>query len=179
MAGFVNDVMFANNVDFSAGFPVTGKVTADGQLLIGSTAAPNIRVGTLTAGTGISIINGAGSITINSTATSFTWQTITANQTLAVNNGYFCISPGGALSLALPAVSAIGDTIAIVLDGATSWIITQPNAATRIRIANNQTTLGVTGTLASTQQGDTIYLVCQTANARWVVTDVIGNITVV
>jgi len=179
MAGFDNDVMFASNVDFTGTTPVSGRVTTDGQLLIGSTAAPNIKVNTLTAGTGISITNGSGSITISAVGEGLTWQTISANQTLAVNNGYFCISPGGALSLALPATSAIGDTIAIVLDGATSWTITQPNAGTRIRIANSQTTLGVGGSLASTQQGDTIFLVCQTANARWVVTDLIGNITVV
>ena len=107
------------------------------------------------------------------------WQTISANQTLAVNNGYICIAPGGALSLALPAVSAVGDIIAVVLDGATSWTITQPNAATQIRVAANQTTLGVGGSLASTSVGDTVYLICETANARWVVPNFIGNITIV
>lgn len=57
MAGFDNDVVFANNVDFTGGFPVVAQVTTDAQLLIGSTAAPNIRVGNLTS-TG-------GSITIS------------------------------------------------------------------------------------------------------------------
>jgi hypothetical protein len=107
-----------------------------------------------------------------------TWNVIGASQTLAVQNGYFCTT-GAALSLALPAVSALGDTITVVLDGSTSWTITQPNAGTRIRIANNQTTLGVTGSLASTAQGDTVTLICETANARWVVVpSFIGNITV-
>ncbi len=117
-------------------------------------------------------------LTITVAGSGMTWNTIAASQTLAVDNGYFCTG-GAGLSLALPAVSNAGDTIAIVLDGSTSWTITQPNAGTQIRIANAQTTLGVGGTLASTQQGDTVWLVCETANARWVATDTTGNITVV
>ncbi len=63
MAGFDNDTVYAGNVDFSGGNPVTGKVTTDGQLLIGSTAAPNIRVGTLTSTGGtIAFTVGAGTI---------------------------------------------------------------------------------------------------------------------
>ena len=49
MAGFDNDIMYANNVDFSGGSPVAGKVTTNGQLLIGSTASPHIQVGNLTS----------------------------------------------------------------------------------------------------------------------------------
>ncbi len=67
MSGFDNDVLYADNVDFSGGSPVSAKVLSDGQLLIGSTVSPNIRVNTLTAGTGISITPGAGTITITNT----------------------------------------------------------------------------------------------------------------
>lgn len=121
--------------------------------------------------------NGAGTVTW-STSGEGGWTAISASQTLAVNNGYFCTG-GAGLSLALPATSAVGDTIDVVLDGSTSWTITQPNAGTRIRIGNQQTTLGVGGSLASTAQGDTVRLVCETANARWAVVSMIGNITVV
>lgn len=65
MAGNFNGTIYGDNVDFSGGTPITGKVTTDGQLLIGATAAPNIRVATLTEGAGIDITNGAGSITIS------------------------------------------------------------------------------------------------------------------
>lgn len=121
--------------------------------------------------------NGAGQLSFASSGAGG-WTAIGASQTLAVNNGYFCTS-GAALSLALPAVSSVGDTIEVVLDGSTSWTITQPNAGTRIRIGNQQTTLGVGGSLASTLSGDTVKLVCETANARWAVVSMIGNITVV
>lgn len=54
MPGFANDasfnsIVFADNVDFSGTHPQSRAITADGQLLIGSTIAPNIRVGTLTS----------------------------------------------------------------------------------------------------------------------------------
>lgn len=49
-AGFENDVMLASNVNFNPGSPPNvGQVTTNAQLLIGSTAAPNIRVGNLTS----------------------------------------------------------------------------------------------------------------------------------
>lgn len=65
MAGFSNDVMYASNVRFDGGkFP--GAVTTNGQLLIGSTVAPNIRVGTLTSTGGtITITPGAGTINLD------------------------------------------------------------------------------------------------------------------
>ena len=67
MAGFDNDVVYGTNVDFTGGSPVTGQMTANGQLLIGASVAPFLRANTLTAGTGISITNGAGTITITNT----------------------------------------------------------------------------------------------------------------
>lgn len=64
MAGIKDEVLYGGNVDFSGGTPPSGQVVTDGQLLIGATAAPNIRVGTLTApAAGITIASGAGSIT--------------------------------------------------------------------------------------------------------------------
>lgn len=61
-SGFTNDVMHAENVDFSGGFPISGQVTTNGQLLIGSTSAPNIRVGTISNGTNITWTTGAGTL---------------------------------------------------------------------------------------------------------------------
>lgn len=156
-------------------FNFLGPLT-NGQLLIGSTGADPVPA-TITGGTGISIVNTAGNITINSSG-GLTWQTITANQTLAINNGYICVSPGGALSLALPAVAPVGSEIEVTLDGATSWTITQ-GAGQQIRLGNVQTTSGVGGSLASTAQGNSIRLVCSVANTKFNVVSSMGNITVV
>ena len=149
-----------------------------GQVLIGSTGVDPVAA-TLTPGPGISITNGPGAITIAATGAGFMWQRISANQTLVKENGYICVSPGGTLLLALPAVSAIGDSIEVTLQGATGWTITQPNAGSQIHAGSQSTTVGVGGTLSSTAQGDTIELVCINTNADWQVISMIGNLTVI
>ncbi len=65
MAGFTNDIMNCENMDFRGVKPIVGQFTANGQIPIGSAVSPNIRVNTLTAGTGVSITNGPGTITIS------------------------------------------------------------------------------------------------------------------
>ena len=177
MPGFDNSVMYADNVDFSGGTPVVAKVTADGELLIGSTASPNIRVATLTAGAGIGITNGAGSITITNTGSAFPWTTVAVNTALAVNNGY--ISNGGALiTHTLPGVAAVGDVIEILGRGAGLFSIAQPAGVT-IRFGGSSTTTGVGGSLTSLNQFDTIQLKCLIANTDWSVTMASSNFTIV
>jgi len=221
MPGFDNQVLYARNVDFTNTYPVTGQITQDGQLLIGSTAFPNIVAGFITStdlsvtvtnnpgnidlsvsATGITfdadsgsatpsagIINivGAGSTTTSASGNTITitssggggltWSVIGANQTLAVNNGYFCTS-GGTLSLLLPAVSAVGDTIEIALDGSTGFIVTQ-SAGQSIKFGNQITTAGAGGSVSSTGQGDTIRMVCKTANLNWSILSSMGNLNFV
>ncbi len=62
MAGFDNEVVYASNVDFSGAFPVSGQVTIDGQLLIGSTATPHIKVGVPTGSAGVTVTAGSGTL---------------------------------------------------------------------------------------------------------------------
>lgn len=62
MAGFADDVVYGDNVDFSGSPTPTGKVTADGQLLIGATLAPKIRVSTPTGSGGVTVTTGPGTL---------------------------------------------------------------------------------------------------------------------
>ena len=150
-------------------------VASNGQLPIGSAGADPV-LATLTAGTGISITNGAGSITITSTGGGLTWTVITANQTAAVNNGYFC-NKAGTLALALPSVSAVGDTIRVTNENTALGVQFTQAAGQQILIGNTNTTLGATGTLTSSAVGDTLEIVCYTANTIWRTTSMIGNWT--
>lgn len=78
MAGFSNETMYANNVNFSGA--KTPAVTADGQLLIGSTASPNIRVGTLSSVDGsLTISNGSGTISLSVAGGTTVGKTITGD----------------------------------------------------------------------------------------------------
>lgn len=111
----------------------------------------------------------------------FDWNVInqsTQPANFLVNNGYICQAGGtGNVSIALPAVSVLGDIIEIVLDGATSWTITQA-ASQSIRFSNSNTTVGTGGSIATTGTGDALRMVCETANLKWVVLSAIGNLTV-
>ena len=72
MAGIKNDVIFSKNADFSSANNLSPSesngLATDGQLWIGSTATnvggTHVNVAKLTAGPGVTITNGAGSITI-------------------------------------------------------------------------------------------------------------------
>lgn len=138
---------------------------------------------TLTAGAGIAISNGdgtAGNPVISASGAGFAWQTTSINiANLTKDNGYIAISPGGALTLGLPATggSTIGDTVIVTLDGATSFQITQA-AGQQIRFGNTATTSGTGGSLTSTAQGDTLELVYQ-ATGRWNVISSVGNFSIV
>jgi len=177
MPGWINGIGWMNNISFAATKPLVGDLDADGKIIIGRTGLNPVGA-TITAGTGISITNGSGSITIGIAGSSLSWQYIIASQALVNGIGYICGTGGGAISLSLPAAAAVGDTIEVNLSGATSWTITQ-GAGQRIRLGNVQTTLGVGGSLASTAQGDWIQLVCDVSGTHWIASAKQGNITIV
>ncbi len=180
MPGFDNSVMYADNVDFSGVLPASAKVTLDGQLLIGSTAAPNIRVNTLTGGAGIGITNGAGAITISALGPSgFVWHTVTSATNvnpILVFNGY--ITAGALLTtFVLPAAANIGDMF--IVTGYSSLFQIQQNAGQKIYLGSQTTSLGVGGSLSSTMVKDHVEIVCVIANLEFKVVDSIGNLTIV
>jgi hypothetical protein len=148
----------------------------NGQLLIGSTGL-NPVLGTLTAGAGVTITNAAGSITIAVPGTSVFWQEIVADQAAVADEGYIC-NKVGLLTLTLPAVAAVGDTISVTgKNTPVGWRIAQ-NAGQTIHVGVNATTTGVAGYVESTQLYDTIELVCITTNTDWLVSSAMGSVTV-
>ena len=158
---------------------VTPIVLTNGQVLIGSTGA-NPAAAAITAGAGITVTPGAGSLTIAATGSGLPWTDVTGTaQAMAVNNGYIADN-AGLVTLTLPASAAIGDEVIVLGKGAGGWVIAQ-NANQAIHFGNQVTTTGVGGSLVSTNQWDNIMLRCVTAGAStiWTVTSSQGNITVV
>ena len=153
---------------------ITSLALTNGQLAIGNTGN-DPSAATLSAGSGVSITNGAGSITINAVGSGLTWTVETISGTLAVNHGYGV--NGVAVSLALPAAAAVGDMIEVT--GMTGdWTITQGLGQT-IHFGASTTTTGGGGSLASSNAGDSVKLVCLIANTDFYVVSSIGNITIV
>src|ERR1041385_2749614 len=157
---------------------ITSLALTNGQLAIGNTGA-DPTAATLTAGTGVSITNGAGSITINATGSGLKWTVVTGtSQAAAVNNGYIA-NNAGLVTVTLPSTSAVGDMVAVTgINNATGWKVAQ-NAGNQIFFGTSSTTSGTGGSLASTATRDTVFLVCMTANATWNVVGAVGNLTVV
>ncbi len=80
MPGFDNGTVFCNNVDFTGAATVTPQVTTDGQLLIGSTASPNIKVGSITSGdSSITVTAGSGTLALSVAGGATVGKTITGD----------------------------------------------------------------------------------------------------
>lgn len=117
MAGFSNDIMWANNVNFSGA--KTATVVSDGQLLIGSTASPNIRVGSLSSSdSSITWTVGAGTISGTITGGSTVGKTITGNSggALSPTAGNWNIVGVGSTT-----ASGSGSTLTMQLTGLTQY----------------------------------------------------------
>lgn len=122
----------------------------------------------LTAGTNIGISQAGATITISASgAAGFTWSNVTGTTvTMGGNNG-FIANNAGLVTLTLPPVSNIGDVLEIVGNGAGGWIIAQ-TAGQQIHVGSSASTLGVGGSVASTNRYDSINLVCTVADTIWV-----------
>jgi hypothetical protein len=157
----------------SGAFTTVGPLT-NGQTLIGVTGGVPI-ASTLTAGTGIAITNGSGTITIAATGTNPTYTVETSSFSLVANNGY--ITNGGSLVVAtLPAAATVGQTFIVTNISASGWQIAQ-NAGQVIQIGDESTTSGVTGYLQSNNIGDTVTFICTVVNTNFQVISMMGNVT--
>ena len=143
-------------------------------------AANNLNV---FGGVGASTSGAGSTITVNVTSASFDWNTVTSagnpNQ-IVIENGYKTNDNVTRVVLLLPATATLGDTFRVMGYGTAGWQITQ-NANQKIYLGITTTTPGVGGSLASTQNHDSIELTCivSGASTEWQASSVIGNITVV
>jgi hypothetical protein len=142
-------------------------------------ASNQLGTATITAGAGIAVTAGANTITIAATGAGFTWTDVTgATQTIVAENGYLADRAGG-VAFTLPASATIGDSFRIVgVQG--SWTLAQA-ANQQIKFGSSATTVGVGGSLASTNAGDCLECVATNTSAStvWRVMSSVGNITVV
>lgn len=108
-----------------------------------------------------------------------TWNDVTTtSQALSTYNGY--VSDNTSLvTFTLPATANLGDTIQILGKGAGGWKVVQ-NALQQIIVGNKFTTVGVTGSIASTNQYDTVELKCITSGTStvWTAKET-GNIGII
>lgn len=182
MAGFSSiknseDIVYADNFSFDL-TERGGRFTTDGDLLIGATASPHVRKGNLTAGAGITITNGPGTIEVAATGAGFPWTTITdATHQLEIENGYTG-NRGTTITFTLPVLSSVGDIIKITNIGAGLPVLAQ-NAGQSVNFTSSTTTVGVGGSMTWINQFGSLDLVCTVANTTWNVLSSTGNYTIV
>jgi hypothetical protein len=139
----------------------------NGQLLIGNTTGNTLVVGTITAGAGISVTNGAGTITIATSGGGLTVNNVTGTSSTMTVESINIANNAGLVTLTLPATAAIGDVIQVRGSGAGGWTIAQ-NASQIIHVGNLASTAGAGGSVASTNRYDAINLTCIVTNLEFV-----------
>lgn len=163
-----------STVTITAGATIPTTFTADAGSA--TPAANNLNI----FGAGSTTTSGAGStITINSTGGGISWNEITVvgPTQMAVNMGYVA-NNGATVGLTLPLTAAFGSVIWIVGKGSGGWQA-QQNAGQTIINGAISTTVGVTGTLTSSEPSATGYLLCITANTTWKFIAETGNLITV
>jgi hypothetical protein len=177
MAGFGNGTMNCTNMKFSAsGVSPIGDFTGDGQLPIGAGSGAPIRVNTLTAGPGINITNGAGSITISSLTAGFAWQVVTGDTMSSTGNGYFLDATAGNFTVTLPSAPTIGDTIVVSMIVPASNTVNVIYGASQFIQLGNEVSTATTGYIQLSNAGDSVQIV-YAENNQFVATYIVGNIT--
>ena len=147
-------------VTSSGGVPSLSSTMTNGQVIIGSTGATPTAAA-LTSGTGISITNAAGSITIASGGLSG-WSGIAGtSQTAAVNTGYV-VQNAGQTTITLPVTAPLGSIVSIAGLGAAGWVLL-PGAGQTIQVDSAVVATSAT----STNLYDQIEVVCLVANTTW------------
>lgn len=96
------------------------------------------------------------------------WTEVTASTaSLAADEGFIANNATG-VTFTLPVTAALGTQISIIGKGAGGWVIEQ-NAGQNIQIGSVSSTVGVTGSVASNNQFDSLTLICTTADTTWTV----------
>lgn len=150
----------------------------NGQIVIGSSSgAPT--ASTISAGSGISVTNGANSITITASGSSaFTWVGATSLTNMLPNHGYLCDCSAGSFGLILPSSPSIGDRyiVTIVKTSGANTVFINNNSSQFIQYGNVSSTV-TTGYIELTELGDSIEIVYAATNQFQVLSSV-GNLTV-
>jgi hypothetical protein len=155
----------ATLVTSSTGVPSYTASMQDGELLIGVTGGTPVPA-TLTAGPGISIAQSAGGVTISGTGSGIGWTEVTSTTKAMVSDNGYIANNSSEVVFTLPTTAAVGTVINVVGKGSGGWKIEQ-NAGQNINIGDTASTSGTGGNVSSTNQHDSLQLLCVTADTVW------------
>ena len=145
----------------SGGLGIT-TTPSNGQIPIGN--GTRYTAATITPGTGITVNNGSGSLTINATGNGLATNLTTALTTNCEVNNRYITGNAGTNTYLLPATASLGAVIEIQGVTGTSWVLTA-NTGQTIKIGGSTTSSA--GTLTSSAITDNVSVVCIVANTTW------------
>lgn len=188
----INQILYSSSNNVIAGLATTDNASlstnasgvptwlalTDGQIVVGSSiGAP--AAATVTAGPGVSITNGHNTITISATASILGWNLASNSTQAMVADSAYVANAGGGVTFTLPTTAAFGTGLSIIGKGAGGWVIAQ-NALQSIQVGSVSSTVGTGGSVSSTNQFDSISLICTVANTTWTTYGgVQGNLSIV
>ncbi len=169
-ASSIAEVITIGNTNSSSTMILDG---GTGGIIIGNVIAKTTTVGNTTGATKINISTGTGGIAFPSFNT-------TANTLTTIPTGLYTLSNIAAtlLTTALPTTISLGGIIRIIGNGSSGWKITQA-AGQQINSTAASTTLGATGSIASSNRYDCLELVCTVANTTFTIVNSKGTLTFV
>jgi len=121
-------------------------------------------------------ISGAPSFQPSGGSGGVTWNTVVVSTvTMVPVNGYIMNDGATLITATLPAISPVGSVFIVQGKDAGLWTIAQ-QAGQTIHFGAVSTTTGTGGSISSTDQYDSISLVCITANTDFAAFSSIGNL---
>jgi hypothetical protein len=121
----------------------------------------------ITAGTNISVAFTGGNLQISATGLAgIGWNLITTTSANMVADNGYTANNASLVTLTLPSTAAYGTLIYVTGLGAGGWKIAQ-NVGQQIIIGSSSSTSGSSGYIASSNQYDSIVLLCAVANTTW------------
>lgn len=102
----------------------------------------------------------------------------TPTQAMVASTIYVANDPTSLVTFTLPATASFGTIIQVVGNSSNGWTIAQ-NAGQSINFGNKASTVGVGGSVSSSNQFDQITFFCVVANTTWNTTGAVGNLTIV
>jgi hypothetical protein len=156
----------------------SSQVLTNGQVLVGSTGLAPVAA-TLSAGSGISVTNGAGSVTIANTASSSSFSAISGTTQAAVANTRYSAQNAALTTVTLPAAPAAGDRVSVRAYGTGGFSLVCGAVGQKIQMGNQPSAPG--GSVDSTSQYDSVDVEAQDSgsSAVWLVTSGVGNLNLV
>ena len=153
----------------SAPAVVTSALT-NGQIL---SYNAGVTIRSIVGGTGVTVANGAGSITIS---TPSIVNQASSSVTLAAGNLYLINNGASLVTLTLPSSPTAGDRYIIIGASSGGWKVAQPTVKFVQLPGGAVTTTGTSGSISSTNQYDAIAIVASPTANQYIVYWLDGNL---